>query len=508
MFRGVRSWVWACAAVGLVLAVFCGNASGAASAASFPPPLESYNDAHLPLGERLRHRVAVEPLNLVATVIFGLAILHTFLAPKIMRLAHRWRDQHRALLAAQQPTGAQYKDAVEEVSFKAEIAHVFGEVEAVFGLWVVPLLLAFVFLKDWATAQDYVGERVRYTEPFFVVVIMVIASTRPVLLAAENVMGMIAKIGGGTTAATWLAILTVGPLLGSLITEPGAMTISALLLARSFYERQPSAAFAFATLGLLFVNVSIGGTLTHFAAPPVVMVSGTWGWSTSHMLGSFGWKAAAAILASNAAYYIWFRKEFARLKADEPPETAAERWEERKDPVPPWITVVHFLFLAWTVFTAHHPALFVGGLLFFLAFASATEHHQNPVVLRPALLVGFFLAGLVVHGGLQSWWLGPLLATLGETALFFGAVVLTAFNDNAAITYLASLAPGLTPAMKYAVMAGAVTGGGLTVIANAPNPAGQAILAKYFPDGVSPLRLFLGALIPTAIATLLFLVFR
>ncbi|MCI0747362.1 MAG: putative Na+/H+ antiporter, partial [Verrucomicrobia subdivision 3 bacterium] len=170
--------------------------------------------------------------------------------------------------------------------------------------------------------------------------------------------------------------------------------------------------------------------------------------------------------------------------------------------------MIHSLFLGWTVFTAHHPALFVGGFLFFLAFASATEHHQNPIVLRPALLVGFFLAGLVVHGGLQSWWIAPVLESMGETALFFGAVVLTAFNDNAAITYLASLVPGLTDAMKYAVVAGAVTGGGLTVIANAPNPAGQAILSKYFPDGVSPLALFLGAFIPTAVATLAFLLFR
>jgi hypothetical protein len=508
MLRRVRSLAWVCAAAGLILAMSCGTASAAASAAPFPPPLESYSDGHLPFGERLRHRIAAEPLNLAATIIFGLAILHTFLAPKIMHLAHRWRDEHRELLRMQARAGTRYKDAVQEVSFKAEVAHFFGEVEAVFGIWVIPLLLAFLVFKDWNTAQDYVGIRVRYTEPLFVVVIMSIAATRPVLMAAEKAMGMVARIGGGTVAATWLAILTVGPLLGSFITEPGAMTICALLLARNFYERQPPPAFAFATLGLLFVNVSIGGTLTHFAAPPVVMVSGTWGWSTSHMLGHFGWKAAAAILASNVAYWFWFRKEFARLKPDEPPETPADRWEERKDPVPGWISIIHFLFLAWTVFTAHNPALFVGGFLFFLAFASATEHHQNPLVLRPALLVGFFLAGLVVHGGLQSWWLGPVLETMGHTALFFGAVVLTAFNDNAAITYLASLVPGLTAAMKYAVMAGAVTGGGLTVIANAPNPAGQAILARYFPDGVSPWRLFVGALIPTAIATLFFLAFR
>jgi hypothetical protein len=492
------------------LFLLLGGAAEGMSSTSFPPPLNAYGDAHLPLVEKLRHRATVEPLNVIATIIFGLAIIHTFLAPRIMHLAHRWRDEHRHRLEHQGRTVADKsrKDTVDEVSFKAEIAHFFGEVEAIFGIWIVPLLLAFLILKDWSTAQNYVSDRVRYTEPLFVVVIMCIAATRPILLAAQHAVRGIARLGGGSVAASWLAILTIGPLLGSLITEPAAMTISALLLARSFYERRPSASFGFATLGLLFVNISIGGTLTHFAAPPVLMVAGTWKWDSSYMFASFGWKAIAAIVASNLFYYLWFRKQFAVLPEEQPSEAEAERWEERPDRVPVWMAVTHFLFLGWTIFTAHHPALFVGGFLFSLAFASATEHHQNPIVLRPALLVGFFLAGLVVHGGLQSWWIAPVIETLSEKPLFLGSVVLTAFNDNAAITYLASLVPELTADMKYAVVAGAVTGGGLTVIANAPNPAGQAILAKYFPDGVSPLGLLAGALVPTAIAAAMFLIFR
>ena len=119
--------------------------------------------------------------------------------------------------------------------------------------------------------------------------------------------------------------------------------------------------------------------------------------------------------------------------------------------------------------------------------------------LRPPLLVGFFLAGLVVHGTLQAWWIAPILSRLSTLPLLLGATLLTAFNDNAAITYLASLVPGFSDAAKYAVVAGAVTGGGLTVIANAPNPAGQAILGKHFEDGISPGGLFLGALAPTIV---------
>ena len=47
----------------------------------------------------------------------------------------------------------------------------------------------------------------------------------------------------------------------------------------------------------------------------------------------------------------------------------------------------------------------------------------------------------------------------------------------------------------------AVVGGGLTIIANAPNPAGYAILRDHFPgEGLEPLVLFAYALIPTLIA--------
>jgi len=109
---------------------------------------------------------------------------------------------------------------------------------------------------------------------------------------------------------------------------------------------------------------------------------------------------------------------------------------------------------------------------------------------------------------LQGWWIEPVLARLSETPLLLGAMALTAFNDNAAITYLATLVPSFTESLKYAVVAGAVAGGGLTVIANAPNPAGQSILAGYFKGGVAPLGLLLGALVPTAVMVLCFFIFR
>jgi hypothetical protein len=144
--------------------------------------------------------------------------------------------------------------------------------------------------------------------------------------------------------------------------------------------------------------------------------------------------------------------------------------------------------------------MFVGGFLFFLAFTIATRHHQNEISLRSPILVGFFLGALVIHGGCQAWWIAPLIKAMSDQTLMLGATILTAFNDNAAITYLAAQVDGISMTAKFAVVAGAVTGGGLTVIANAPNPAGQSILSRFFKDGVSPLGLFLGAFIPTVIA--------
>jgi hypothetical protein len=484
------------------LNIVCAAEHASATNSPLARPVDSYNDAGKWLGEQLLHRVQVEPFNLIATIIFFLAVVHTFFAAKIMHYAHEWRRQHRELFKANPDAPA---DAVEPVSFKAEVLHFLGEVEAIFGFWIIPLMLAIIWMKGWSAVTNYVSHEIAFTEPMFVVVIMAIAASRPVLRASEQAMAAAAQLFGGTPAAFWFCILTIGPFLGSFITEPAAMTISALLLAKRFYEFGPTPTFAYATLGLLFVNVSIGGTLTHFAAPPVLMVASKWGWDTPYMLTHFGWRAVIAILVANCLFFFAFRKQFKSLDPAAVEDSAEEKWADRKTPIPAWITVVHLLFLAWTVFNVHYPALFIGGFLFFLAFVAATEHHQNPIVLRPALLVGFFLAGLVVHGGLQAWWIAPVLGSLSKVPLFWGATILTAFNDNAAITYLGSLVPTLTPAMKQALVSGAVVGGGLTVIANAPNPAGQAVLSKYFPDGVSPLRLFLSASIPTAIAALLFL---
>jgi Na+/H+ antiporter NhaD/arsenite permease-like protein len=484
----------------LVLGTAAWASDAPSPAGDFPRPLRTYTDpTSESVVEVIRARAAAEPFNAVATLVFALAVLHTFATTKIRHWAHVVEERHCERLKIKR--GDLDNDGEpDEVSFWGQTLHFLGEVEAVFGIWALVLAGAIIWFKGLDTAVHYLADTVNFTEPMFVVVIMALASTRPVMRLAEQSLRIVASLGKGRPVAWWLSILTVAPLLGSFITEPAAMTIAALLLGRQFYELKPSPKLMYATLGLLFVNISIGGTLTHFAAPPVLMVAAAWGWDMAYMFTHFGWHAVTGIVLSNVIYLVVFRKELLTLQ---PADRSGERAEE---PVPVWVTGVHLVFLGFTVWAAHHPVLFIGGFLFFLAFAQATAHHQSKLELRSPLLVGFFLAGLVVHGGLQAWWIQPVLGGLGKLPLFFGATVLTAFNDNALITYLATLVPGFSEELKYAVVAGAVTGGGLTVIANAPNPAGQSILQRHFPGGVSPLGLLLGALVPTLVVVFSFMV--
>ncbi len=472
-------------------------------APAFPTPLADY-PAPSPDGllATIADRAAADPFNAVATGIFFLAIVHTFAAARFAHLAHVVQHRHDDRARAE---GKPLRPSV-----LAEFLHFLGEVEVVFGLWVIVLLVAITAWHGWHTATAYLNGTVNYTEPMFVVVIMTLASTRPIIGFAEGALRRVASLGNCTPAAWWLTILTIGPLLGSFITEPAAMTICALLLARQFYDLAPAPRLKFATLGLLFVNVSIGGTLTHFAAPPVLMVARTWGWDTPFMLSHFGWRAVVTILVATGAYYLLFRRDLQELAGRtaqpdvEQPEDDLAGDGHRLLPVPAWITVVHMGFMAWTVFNSHYPALFIGSFLFFLGFVKATAPFQSRVDLKPALLVGFFLGGLVIHGGLQGWWISPVLSSLSEEPLFLGATILTAFNDNALITYLATLVPDLGDELKVAIVEGAVTGGGLTVIANAPNPAGQALLSRFFGGVVPPLGLLAAALLPTLIAIVAF----
>lgn len=412
-------------------------------------------------------------IDLIAAGLFGLAVLHTFGAKQIERLSDRF-PRHQGLF------------------------HLLGEIEVVFGLWAMVLVLALSALMGPDGAISYVESR-QYTEPLFVFVIMVIAASRPVLEALRSAVGLLARVLPVATpvAMVWLCLAVV-PLLGSLVTEPAAMTLAALLLAPQVFRPGIPEWLKYASLGVLFVNISIGGTLTSYAAPPVLMVAATWQWDSAFMASTFGWRAAIAVVINATVLTMLLRRHVASAGATADGQPRA--------PVPVVVSIIHLGFLAAVVALAHHPALFLGLFLFFLGFTQAYERHQSPLLIKEALLVAFFLAGLVVLGGMQQWWLQPIVSSLGQDALFWGALGLTAITDNAALTYLGSLIEGLADGAKYSLMAGAVAGGGLTVIANAPNPAGVALLRPGFNDGtIGAGGLLLGALAPTAVAALAFL---
>ena len=323
--------------------------------APFPLPLDAYPaPAGGGLFEVLAARIEADPFNALATAIFLLAVVHTFVAARFIEAAHRLQHRRNEAAAA--------AGLMALPSVRAEILHFFGEVEVIFGLWAVPLVMAIVVSRDWTTATHYLNDTVNYTEPLFVVVIMALASTRPIVELAESALRRIASIGRGSPAAWWFTILTVAPVLGSFITEPAAMTIAALLLARQFYDLEPSARLRYATLGLLFVNVSIGGTLTHFAAPPVLMVARPWGWDTVFMATQFGWRAVIAIVASTLVYYAFFRHELRALASRPPVADVVQPAREAMAsghgvlPIPWWVTGVYVLFIVWTVANAPNPA--------------------------------------------------------------------------------------------------------------------------------------------------------
>jgi hypothetical protein len=403
----------------------------------------------------------------LAAGLFAVALLHTFAVKQFERLAHRF-PRHAGLF------------------------HLLGEVEIVFGFWAIVLVIVLALLRGGTAALDYAESR-QYTEPLFVFVVMVISASRPIVDAVLRSTQRIARLAPVPTplASAWLGLAVV-PLLGSFITEPAAMTIAALMLAPQIFRPDMPERLKYFALGVLFVNVSIGGTLTSFAAPPVLMVAVKWDWDSAFMATTFGWKAAVAVVVNASLAASMIRNQLTRRDGAD---------AQARTPIPLTVVAIHFACLVAVVLLAHHPVAFLGVFLLFLGYTQAYERHQSPLIIREALLVAFFLAGLVVLGGLQQWWLQPLVSGMAPTELFFGATALTAITDNAALTYLGSLIEGISDAAKYSLVAGAVAGGGLTVIANAPNPAGVALLKRGFADeSIGAAGLALGALVPTAIA--------
>jgi hypothetical protein len=448
----------------------------------------------------LKHPVVLQlesltftPFHLIALILFILAIVHTLCVYKV----HEWA---KALELRQKRRG-------KKRGFWVQLLYFLSEVEVIFAFWAIFLFIAIALLYGWTIGLEYIDTR-DYTEALFVVVILAIASTKPIIHAAERMIAWVAKGLGGSLSAWWLVLLTIGPLLGSFITEAAAMALCAFLLSRQFYAYHPSPKLAYATLALLFVNISVGGVLTDFASPAVLVLAHCWKWTIADIFIDFGLKAILGILLSNLLYWTYFRKELSSLNVRRKAFKIYSLYSKRPEqPIPIWVTAVHIFFMTWIVSVSHYPAIFIASFLFFIGFYQATRIHQHSLRLARPLLIGLFLAGLIIHGGLQGWWVYSILHGLSPLSVMGVAIALTGFNDNTAISYLCTLVPDWGSIYKYAVFTGVIAGGGLTVIANAPNPAGYAILKKHFEKGIKPLNLFLAALIPTCILYAVFYFF-
>lgn len=417
-------------------------------------------------------------IEILGAIFFGLAVVHTFLVGQILNFSHRFPKE----------------------SLWRNFFHLLGEIEVVFALWASVFMLLFVVLEGWSAALNYQSS-LNFTEPFFIFVVMVICSTRPILTAARlaiiQVSSFIQKIFKTPAIQTDLAILLIlGPLSGSLITEPAAMTVTASLL--NLMLQKNSKNIVYPLIAVLFVNVSIGGALTPFAAPPILMVASQWHWDFNFVFFNLGWKSALAVGANAFILIALFSKV---LKEACISLSQAEQRIAFSHAEIPWLVIlIHLIFLAGVITTSHSQNAFMGIFLLFLGLASVSGRYHDQLRLKESLLVAMFLGGIIQFGAFQSWWLTPLLKGMSDGVLFQGAVVLTAITDNAALTYLGSQVAELSDASKYALVSGAIAGGGLTVIANAPNAAGLSILNSKFQGGINPIYLLLSAVGPTAIA--------
>jgi len=414
----------------------------------------------------------IELINIISAAVFFLAIIHTFSIKFFEKLAIKYKNH-------------------------GKLFHLLSEVEVVFGFWAAILIIFLCINNSFDYTMKYLEEQ-DYTEPLFIFVIMVIAASKPILdFCLYSILQISKLVPANRSLVVFFITISFVPLLGSFITEPAAMTLAALLLKDYYFSKKISSNLMYAVIGVLFVNVSIGGTLTPYAAPPILMVADKWDWNLLFMLKTFGWKSSLAVIVNALFITLFYSKELKRLKQD--------YQRDIKSSKPTIVTIVHVVFLIAVVYCIHHPILFLGLFIFFLGFTHVYNKYQNKLFLREGLLVGFFLAGLIILGGQQKWWLQPLIKNLNSDVMWYGVTILTAITDNAALTYLGSLVDGLTNELKYALVAGAVTGGGLTVIANAPNPAGYSILKNNFPNKtISPLKLFLFALPPTFVAITFF----
>ncbi len=419
-------------------------------------------------------------LQHLATLFLVLALVHTFLIPVFSK----------AIKLNAKP------------SFRDHILHGLCEVELVFAVWAILFLFIGYVFQSRALVLSFISE-INISEPFFIFCVVVMGSAKPILRFSQAIIFKLSeKISKVLSLASIqcqvFILLVLGPLLGSIVTEPAAMTIISLLLLRMLSGAEHSSRFLYSLLAVVFVNISVGGALTHFAAPPILMVARLWQWDFFSVFRNLGLAALFTVVANAVFFSVYFKKTILLLR---PLELETES-------CPPWIIACHIFFVGLAVGYLHYPLVIMVLVLLYFIFYKLTRKFQGKLRWKEAALVALFLLGLIVLGSFQRWWVEPLIVGLNQFTLFFGAVALTAVTDNAALTFLGSQVPDLSKAAQWALVSGALAGGGLTILANAPNPIGFTLLSSKFPgQALNSGKLFLAALLPTTVAVLCFLLF-
>ncbi len=425
-------------------------------------------------------------LQLGATFLFFCAVFHTFLTPSLAKIYQEY--QHKKMV---------FPERWKRYLLLGECFRLLSKIELVFIFWAVPLFFLFLWCEGYKVTMGYFNSR-NYLSALFIMVMLILLESKPIEYFSECVFSTIAKIGRQSPKCWWWTLMIAAPLSSFFLKETGAMIIASTLLVKHFYRLFPSTKFGYATMGLLFSNISISGLLSAFSSRALFMILPSVKWGNTMILQHFCWKAVLAILISTSVCYWIFRKEFDSFPAVSVSAKAKER-------IPKWVICTHIGFVAALMILQSEP-LFMGALfVFYLAFQNFTVFYQHSINLAKIAFVGLFFVGLVVFGGLQEWWVLEVMHRMSDFGYLITAYILSISLDNALVNYIVHNLPVATDCYLYLVLSGCMSAGGLTLIANMPNIVGYLILKPSFPSSSFSLGwLFLAALGPSCISVLIF----
>lgn len=431
------------------------------------------------------------PLQIGALACFILSIVHIFMIPVFARLYRNYQNKRIA-----------FPEDWKRFLWLGEWYRLMSTIELVFLLWSVPLFFWFLYTEGYKGTMAYLNTR-NYTFSMFIIVMWLLLGSKPISYAVEHAFAKIANIGRQSPKSWWLTVMFVAPLSTIFLRETGAIIIATTLLAKYFYDLSPSTRFSYATMGLLFSNVSIGGLLTTSSSRSLSMILRTLRWDNYEVMTHFGWKALLAICLSTTVYYYLFRREFHHFPRK------IEHIINAGRKIPIWIICVHIAMAFAAMRFRSAPVLMGGVCIFYVFFHRLTVFYQNKIDFWKVCCLGVFFIGMSFVGGLQEWWILKLVKNSSDFGYMWAAYILSIFLDNVLVNLMMHDLPVVTDCYLYLVVAGCMSAGGLTLIANTPNIVSFATLRPFFQKpSFSFWKLFLASLFPSVLALMLFWLLR